>query len=245
MTLKNLIITALITILFATFLLTKPSRTVLQGNVGAGLAPAQLVSPQKFAELAKDEKSFLLDVHTPEQTHIPGTSAFIPFDQINNNIDKLPTDKNTPILVYCRSGSMSATAAKNLSSLGYTNIYDLQGGADAYKESHAGVFLTPEKTTLRTVIYGEVAHTTYTLTNYGPLPLKITRVSTSCGCTKAEIDKKELRAYESATVSVSFDPAVHKDDTDLGDLTRTIYIDTDNPNFSSLETIFTATVIKQ
>jgi len=76
-------------------------------------------------------------------------------------------------------------------------------------------------------------------------PLKITRVSTSCGCTKASVEKEELGAYESTTVNVSFDPAVHKDDTDLGDLTRTIYIGTDNPNYQNLESKFTATVVKK
>jgi hypothetical protein len=54
-----------------------------------------------------------------------------------------------------------------------------------------------------------------------------------------------LGAYESTTVNVSFDPAVHKDDTDLGELTRTIYVETDNPNYSDLETIITANVIKK
>jgi len=204
----------------------------------------QLVSPQKFAELAKEKNSFILDVHTPEQTHIPNTGAFIPYDQIKQNMDKLPTDKDTPILVYCRSGSMSEKASKEIAALGYTNVYDLDGGTNAYKEQQVSIELWPAKQELGTVIYGDVATTTFTLTNYAPLPLKITRVSTSCGCTKASVEKEELGAYESTIVNVSFDPAVHKDDTDLGDLTRTIYIETDNPNFPNLESKITATVVK-
>lgn len=103
----------------------------------------KLISPQEFADLAKNKNTFILDVHTPEQTHIPGTDAFIPYDQIRENIDKLPTDKTTPILIYCRSGSMSESVAKQLASLGYTNIYDLDGGANAYKESNVSVSLPP------------------------------------------------------------------------------------------------------
>ncbi len=72
----------------------------------------------------------------------------------------------------------------------------------------------------------------------------MTRVSTSCGCTKAKLDKENLSGYESTVVRVSFDPAVHKDDTDLGEVTRTIYIETDNPNFPELESVITASVIK-
>ena len=205
----------------------------------------KLVSPMEFATLAKNKNAFIVDVHTPEQTHIPGTDAVIPFDQIQSNKNKLPADKSTPILVYCRSGSMSSKAAAEIASLGYTTVYDLEGGTNAYKESNVSVSLAPDTKSLGNVVYGDVATTTYTLTNYTPLPLKITRVSTSCGCTKASVEKEELGAYESTTVNVSFDPAVHKDDTDLGDLTRTIYIGTDNPNYQNLESKFTATVVKK
>ncbi|NCN58378.1 hypothetical protein COW99_00945 [Candidatus Roizmanbacteria bacterium CG22_combo_CG10-13_8_21_14_all_38_20] len=205
----------------------------------------QLVSSGKFAELAEDKTAYLLDVHTPEQTHIPGTDAFISYDQIGENRDKLPEDKSTPILVYCRSGSMSAQASAEIVELGYTNVYDLDGGTDAYKEQQVSVSLWPLQQALGTVIYGDVATTSFTLTNYTPLPVKITRVSTSCGCTSASVENEDLGAYESTVVNVSFDPAVHKNDTDLGDLTRTIYIETDNPNFPRLESNITATVIKK
>jgi len=205
----------------------------------------KLVSPQKFATLAKEKNAFMLDVHTPEQTHIPGTNAVIPFDKISENVDTLPADKSTPILVYCRSGSMSGKASTEIASLGYTSVYDLEGGTNAYKESNVSVSISPTTHDLGTVVYGDVATTTFVLTNYAPLPLKVIRVSTSCGCTSASVDKKELGAYESTVVNVSFDPAVHKDDTGLGELTRTIYIETDNPNFPSLESTITANVIKK
>lgn len=204
-----------------------------------------LLTPQKFADKMTAPNAFVVDVHVPEQTHIPGTQAVIAYDQIQQNLDKLPTDKATPILVYCRSGSMSSQAARELTELGYTQVYDLEGGTNAYKESNVSVSLTPDTIPLGTVIYGDVATTTFTLTNYTPLPTKITRVSTSCGCTKASVEKEELGAYESTEVIVTFDPAVHKDDTDLGDLTRTIYISTDNPNFPDLESTITATVVKE
>ena len=206
--------------------------------------PVKLISSQEFASIAKEKDTFIVDVHTPEQTHIPGTDDFIPYDKIADNIDKLPSDKSTPILVYCRSGGMSAQASREIADLGYSNVYDLDSGTNAYKESNVSVSLLPTTHDLGTVVYGDVATTTFTLTNYAPLPLKITKISTSCGCTKASTEKEELEAYENTTVNVSFDPAVHKDDTDLGDLTRSIYIETDNPNFTNLESRITATVIK-
>lgn len=204
----------------------------------------KLTSPTEFAQLAQDNAAFMVDVHIPSQTQIPGTDAVIPYDRVQNNLNKLPTDKSTPILVYCRSGSMSARAAKEIAELGYTQVYDLEGGTDAYKQSQAVVAVTPAEQDLGTVVYGDVATTTFMLTNYTPQPIQVTRVSTSCGCTKATVEKEQLAAYESIPVTVTFDPAVHKDDTDLGELTRTIYIETNHPDFPQLENTLIAKVIK-
>jgi rhodanese-related sulfurtransferase len=210
----------------------------------SGATQTALVKATAVDEILNDPKTFVVDVHTPEQTHIPGTDAFIPYDKISEATDQLPPDKNTPILVYCRSGSMSAWASEDLVELGYTKVYDLEGGVNAYKESHTEVALTPGEIELGTVVYGDVARTELTLTNYTPAALRVTKVTTSCSCTQAQVDKKTLEPYEATTVQVSFDPAVHKDDTDLGDLTRTIFIDTDNPNFPQVEADITAKVVK-
>lgn len=217
---------------------TSIKESVVSGGV-------QLVGSTQFSNLVKKGDGFLVDVHIPEQTHIPGTDAFIPYNEVSSHTDQLPQDKTTPILVYCRSGSMSKTASQEIANLGYTKVYDLEGGINAYREQNNEVVITPSSQDLGTVVYGDVPTTTFTLTNFTPLPIKITRVSTSCGCTSAEVVEKELGAYESTTVNVSFDPAVHGDDTDLGELTRTIYIDTDNPNFEIVTAQITASVIKK
>lgn len=208
------------------------------------IAGVQLVNPTEFSELVKKSERFLVDVHIPEQTHIPGTDALIPYNEISENLNQLPKDKSTLILVYCRSGSMSKPASQEIAKLGYTNVYDLDGGINAYREQNNEVVITPDNQDLGTVIYGDVPTTSFTLTNFTPLPLKITRVSTSCGCTTATATEEELGAYESTSIEVSFDPAVHKDDSDLGELTRTIYIDTDNPNFPKLTSTITANVVR-
>ena len=203
------------------------------------------VSALEFDQLLAQPDTFVLDVHIPEQEHLPGTDAFIPYNELTQNLAQLPMDKNTPIAVYCRSGSMSLEASETLADLGYTNIYDLVGGINAYKESHVSVDLTPASQDLGTVIYGDVASTEFTLTNFTSTLLTITRLSTSCGCTQAQIAKNTLEPYESTTITVTFDPAVHKDDTDLGNITRTIYLDTDNPNFDHLMAEISAEVIKK
>ncbi len=232
----------LLGVLAAAAMAIGPKQKSKQAEPAAKPQPAE---PAVFSKLAKDGNNFLLDVHVPEQTHIPGTDKFIPFDKIAENSSELPGDKNTPILVYCRSGSMSKMAAQKISELGYANVYDLKGGIDGYRESNVEVKISPPSQNLGEVIYGDVTATTFTFTNFSPAPLKITGISTSCGCTKASMEKKEFNPYEAAEIKVSFDPAVHKDDTDLGDIIRTIYIETDNPNFPRLTADITARVVKK
>lgn len=221
----------------------KQAMTTEQGEASSLSAEVVLLAAEEVDELLREERVFLLDVHIPEQAHMPGTDAVIPYNEISSYEDKLPADKNAPILVYCRSGSMSAKAGRELTQMGYTSVYDLAGGINAYKEGHEVIGIYPDKRDLGTVVYGEVVRTEFTLTNFTSEPLKITRVSTSCGCTKAEVEQTELQPYESTAVKVSFDPAVHGDDTDLGDLTREIYISTDNSDFAQVTAQISASVI--
>ena len=37
-------------------------------------------------------------------------------------------DKNTPIILYCRSGNRSSMSANKISKLGFKEIYNLEGG---------------------------------------------------------------------------------------------------------------------
>lgn len=93
------------------------------------------VDPATFRDIIADEEVFVLDVHIPEQEHVPGTDALIPHDRLAEYSDLLPADKDTPIAVYCRSGSMSGEASQALQDLGYTRVYNLEQGLNSWKES--------------------------------------------------------------------------------------------------------------
>ncbi len=92
-----------------------------------------MISADQLNQTIQSEDIFLVDVHTPKQKHIKGTDAFVPFNQIEKNITKFPQDKNTAIYLYCEGGSMGNTAAKSLYKLGYKNIFNLEGGARAWR----------------------------------------------------------------------------------------------------------------
>lgn len=40
---------------------------------------------------------------------------------------------DTPLVLYCRSGSMSTQAAETLADLCYTNVMELDGGYNTWK----------------------------------------------------------------------------------------------------------------
>jgi Rhodanese-related sulfurtransferase len=88
------------------------------------------ISPIEAKNLLDSQKGVvLLDVRTRaeyKKQHIP-SSILIPWDAIEREAGRKIKDKNAAIIVYCASGSRSAKAARILSGLGYTNIYNLGG----------------------------------------------------------------------------------------------------------------------
>ncbi len=87
---------------------------------------------QKMDEYRNTEGAVLLDVRTPEEFRegrIP-ESRNIPLQVLNRVNNQIPA-KDTPIFIYCYSGSRSGQAVSMLRRMGYTSVTNL-GGIAAY-----------------------------------------------------------------------------------------------------------------
>ena len=93
----------------------------------------KMISVEELSKALKAKDFLFVNVHIPLEGNIPDTDLEIAYDQIEKQISKFPVDKNAKIILYCRSGSMGNTAAQTLANLGYTNVFNLEGGYNAWK----------------------------------------------------------------------------------------------------------------
>ena len=94
------------------------------------------ISYTKMQEILKEDTNvILLDVRSPQEYnegHIIG-AINIPEYELITKASNILQDKNTKIIVYCKSGNRSKKAIKTLKKLGVTNLYNLENGIDGIK----------------------------------------------------------------------------------------------------------------
>lgn len=88
------------------------------------------ISQEEAKEMMDNQEVLILDVREQSEYdsgHIPD-AVLLPVGTITEeSAAEVIPDKDTTVLVYCRSGNRSKTAAKTLAELGYTNIYEFGG----------------------------------------------------------------------------------------------------------------------
>jgi len=92
------------------------------------------VSPKVAYEmLQNDDNVTLLDVRTVDEFKKDGKIAdakLIPLGELSKNLNML--DKSKKVLVFCRSGNRSVSAARILESNGFT-VINMNGGMNGWK----------------------------------------------------------------------------------------------------------------
>jgi len=100
--------------------------SIVQGRVKG----VNMISALEMPRLQRDKKSIIIDVNTSKDfalSHIPDSQNFQLEDLTPDNKELLKHKDSTTILV-CQSGTRSAKAAKQLLSLGFSNVTILRGG---------------------------------------------------------------------------------------------------------------------
>jgi rhodanese-related sulfurtransferase len=91
------------------------------------------ISPDDLAGMLEQKDFLLINTHIPYAGEIEQTDLFLPYDQAAELVDQLPAEKSAKIVVYCRSDRMSRIAVEEWAKAGYTNLYNLDGGFEAWE----------------------------------------------------------------------------------------------------------------
>jgi rhodanese-related sulfurtransferase len=96
-----------------------------------------VMPPSQFkASIDKTKDALIIDVRTPEEFQEGHIENAINVDYYNNQFTVIMSSypKDAPIYLYCRSGNRSGKAATVLKEQGFTNIFDLAGGFNAWTD---------------------------------------------------------------------------------------------------------------
>lgn len=99
----------------------------------------KIVTPQEVYDAVhnnSDPGSQLVDVRTEKEygaSHLKDAQNIcVTNSDFQEKVKTL--DKNKPVYVYCKSGGRSSKAAKILTEMGFSKVYDLQGGITNWKD---------------------------------------------------------------------------------------------------------------
>lgn len=112
-------------------------QTVGSVQASGAMSPAgvTLVDPAGAVKLLDAETAMtIIDVRTPSEFaagHLAG-AVNIDVDGPRFAIDIASLDKSATYFVYCHSGRRSAIATQAMSDKGFTTVYELEGGIEAW-----------------------------------------------------------------------------------------------------------------
>jgi rhodanese-related sulfurtransferase len=100
--------------------------------------PFKRVDVEAAKQLIADGKVKVIDVREPDEWragHIP-VAQLIPLGGIvNKPRETLTIDTSQPLLFVCAVGGRSAIACEVAAAMGYTELYNLEGGTNAWRST--------------------------------------------------------------------------------------------------------------
>lgn len=93
------------------------------------LEAKKMIGNQYGNQYEKNMFEVILDVRTDiewNEGHYPN-AIHIQIDSVEKKFTKTYPNKDTKVLIYCKSGMRAGKAYQILNSLGYTNVYFLNG----------------------------------------------------------------------------------------------------------------------
>lgn len=90
------------------------------------------IDAAQLAAMLEKKDFTLVNVHIPYMGEIAQTDLLIPYNEIGGRLGELP-GKDARLVLYCSTGPMSTSAARTLVALGYTQVYELEGGMSAWQ----------------------------------------------------------------------------------------------------------------
>ena len=108
-------------------------------SCGMGQSGDKVLTPQEFKQqLSETEGGVLLDVRTPgefAQGHLEN-AVNIDWNEADFDARVKKMDQSSPVFVYCLSGGRSAAAAEHMRSLGFSNVFEMEGGILAWRSAN-------------------------------------------------------------------------------------------------------------
>ena len=118
----------------------------------------------------------------------------------------------------------------------------IAGGCTTATGSPGQIELSAREFDLGTVPNTGPATHVFQVRNVGRGELEITGVSTSCGCTTAEVEDRNLAPGETTDLRVTYDPQVHGGET--GKFLRVVYVRSDDPDTPEASLTIQVTVVE-
>jgi monothiol glutaredoxin len=95
--------------------------------------PVRELSPLEAASKLAAGAVTLVDVRPPEERAFAAIkAAFVTFDEGSAAIERMP--KETPLAFLCHHGRRSDQAAEHFRQLGFTEVYNVAGGIEAWAQ---------------------------------------------------------------------------------------------------------------